>query len=112
MEEELRVIAAEYLNEQGYDIEIDSDGMWMEDQIFQDHKTKEVCDLMIGFLHSRREAERPDTSREMLEAMERCTQYLHELVARFGYTSERYEFDIDGAIGLLEPVIKKAKYGK
>jgi len=44
-----RIETAKWLNTQGYDIELDKDGFWMEEYRFQDCKTKEVIDHMIDF---------------------------------------------------------------
>lgn len=44
-----RLEAAKYLNTRGYDIEIDKDGLWLEDYRFQDCKTKEIVDHMIEY---------------------------------------------------------------
>lgn len=44
-----RIKGAEWLNSKGYDIKLDEDGMWMEELSFEDHKTKEVCDLMTDY---------------------------------------------------------------
>lgn len=46
---EKRKKVAEWLNKKGYELELDKDGLWMEDYDFQEHKTKEVIDLMIEF---------------------------------------------------------------
>ena len=45
-----RIKAAEFLNSQGYDIEFDKDGFWLEEYgAFGEHKIKDILDLMIAF---------------------------------------------------------------
>lgn len=43
-----RLEVAEYLNTLGYDFDL-SDQLWMEEFDFQEHKTKDVIDLMLGW---------------------------------------------------------------
>lgn len=44
---EQRKKVAEWLNKQGYELELDKDGLWMEDYDFTEHKTKDVIDLIL-----------------------------------------------------------------
>jgi len=44
-----RKIAADFLNTKGYDIEFDKDGFWLEDQRWDEMKTKNVIDEMNDF---------------------------------------------------------------
>jgi hypothetical protein len=39
----------EWLNTQGYSIELTSDGLWMEEFDFTEHKTKDVIDLILAW---------------------------------------------------------------
>ena len=48
-----RIEAAKFLNSQGYDIEFDKDGFWLEEYgAFGEHKIKDILDLMIAFKES------------------------------------------------------------
>jgi hypothetical protein len=44
-----RLQVAEWLNTLGYDIEFDKDGLWMEEYIWQEHKTKDVIDIILNW---------------------------------------------------------------
>jgi len=44
-----RKIAADFLNTKGYDIEFDKDGFWLEDQRWDEMKTKNIIDEMNDF---------------------------------------------------------------
>jgi len=49
MEDEKRKEVAIWLNTLGFDFEFDSDGFWMEDNDFAEHKTKDVIDLILEY---------------------------------------------------------------
>lgn len=44
---------AEWLNKQGYELELDKDGLWMEDYDFTEHKTKDVIDIVLAWEEKR-----------------------------------------------------------
>ncbi len=48
-----RIEAATFLNTKGYDIEIDENGFWLEDQRWHDCKTKEIVDEMDEYAKSK-----------------------------------------------------------
>ena len=54
-EEEKRKEVAMWLVRQGYEIEFDKDGFWMEDYGFGEHKVKEVIDLMINWAEHKKQ---------------------------------------------------------
>lgn len=45
---------ASWLNSKGYSFEFDKDGLWQEDFDFQEHKTKDVLDLISDFEKSQK----------------------------------------------------------
>lgn len=53
MDYEKRKQVAEWLNTLGYDFEITSDGLWMEDYDFTEHKTKDVIDIVLAWEEKR-----------------------------------------------------------
>lgn len=40
---------AEWLNTLGYDIDLDKAGLWLEDNRFTEHKTKDVIELILAW---------------------------------------------------------------
>ena len=49
MNYEKRLQVAKWLNTLGYDIEFDKDGLWMEEYIWQEHKVKDVIDIILAW---------------------------------------------------------------
>jgi len=84
-----RLRAAEWLNTQGYDIELERDGFWMEELRFTEHKTKDVVDLMLMYSETLREQ-----NARYLAAVREMEKMLPVLEQTFTSSDEIWDHDL------------------
>jgi len=85
-----------YLNEYGYDIDIDSYELWAEDYTFESHSAREIYELVKKFLIQRHEEAMKQRAIEFAEFWEAEGEYRESyyLDAEDAY-NEKYESDDD-----------------